>query len=388
MIRHFSIPTLLRMTPNALIREYLQRCGMECHCLDWSKLGERQIEPLMHCLSWAPREQRDTMESLAAVIFDLATETGWQAIVDAARNRAISSFLESAPLDRNPYARAMWAWLHHPAVFDEASLMHQVGQLTYWRKRTGLPSITPRVTPETLQALSTALSTCLCREEGRGKRCTVEYFRRGDGADIFVASPDDFVETVMAHDDHGTLIPRSIQKTFEIVFAYHAEEGTLELNAEVPSRLKSMLENIFGQIILGCDLAEHTVRRPFDLNRLKDRYFCLDTDPSDHVRACICRLRFVVPEYGRVTLEPPEGCSTAQLLEQMDEVLNENVLCWDELEIQQATIRFLFEAQPRRRAGVLTFDVSQPDRCCIRSRNPERAALTRKYLRQWRIACA
>ena len=265
--------------------------------------------------------------------------------------------------------------------------MHQVEGLSRWRKRTGLPSVTPRITDESRRELASAISHCLRREEGRGRHCTVDYLRRRDGADLFVAYSDDYMHAMMVHDQQGRLKPCSYRPTFEIVYAYHQQLGTLELFARVMPRMKPILEDIFGQVILGTDLSQRGQRRPWDLNRLKDRYFCLETDPQDEVRASICKLRLDVPHYGRVTVEPNRR-NQKDVFEVIEECLNDERVDWNDIEISLATFRFQFENRASRKPGTLTFDVSAPDHCTIKSRLPERVALTQKYLRRWRIACA
>ncbi|MCI0534591.1 MAG: hypothetical protein L0Z50_05130 [Verrucomicrobiales bacterium] len=388
MTRHFSVPKVLRMTPNRLLQEFFNRLGHKLLSLDWRKVKEYNVEPLLLSMSWLAREAQDEIESTLASIFELASESGSRAIVEVAHQDGQADAFGDLPEDVSCYERAMWTWLNHPKVFEQASLIHQVENLTRWRKRSGLPRIQPRATPAATRELAIALSQCLRREEGRGQRCTIEYFRRRDGADVFVAYPDDFVQTILQHDNLGRLVPRPLRPTFEIAFAYREDEGTLELFAQVAPALKPKLESLFGQIILDADLDASGSSRPYDLNRLKDRYFCLETDPTDHVSASIARLRLEVPGYGRLTVEPTGHCLAGNVFEVIDDCLNEQAVPWEIVNISLATFRFQFAAVSGRQPGTLTFDVTFPDHCCVKSRRPERIELTRKYLRHWRIARA
>jgi hypothetical protein len=386
MSRHFTLPTMLRMTPNNLLHQFFQRLGHTLPAIDWLRLRDRQVQPLLSGLACLSREAQEQIESALASIFELSCERGWQAILDAARQ-----FGEAEPAQRFPdrssaYARAMWTWLHRPEVFDHALMMHEVEGLARWRKRTGLPILEPRITSDTVRELGIALSKCLRREEGRGHNCTVEYYRRRDGADVFVAYPDDFVRTVMAHDKKGRLLPRSVHQTFEIVFAYQSENGTLELFAKVAPLVKPKLECLFGQIILGADLGPKAHTQPFNLNRLKDRYFCLETDPHDRVSVSIKRLRLDVPQRGRLTVEPDSTGRGGDVYEVIDDCLNDEAVSWDDVKISLATFYFRFEGRPGSKPSTLKFDVAYPDRCSIKSSRPERIEMTRKYLRRWRIA--
>jgi hypothetical protein len=353
--------------------------------LDWKRLGEWQVEPICLAITWLSPEQQAAVESTLAQIFELACDEGWEAILEAAIYSIENDLAGALPADASPYERAMWTWLHRPRLFEQALVNRRIDGLTRWHKRTGLPILTPRITPASVRELSVGLSQCLQREEGRGHKCTVEYFRRGDGTDYFVASPDDFVQTITTHDDQGNLIPRPLRQTFEIVFALRADEGSLELFAKVAPAVKPKLECVFGQIILGADLGEKDYRRPFDLNRLKDRYFCLETDPADRVCAKISRLRLDVPRYGWLTVEPKGQHFGGDIFEVIDDCLNDHVVRWEHVNISMATFRFEFN-QAQKRNSTLTLDVTYPDRCAIRSRRPELIDLSRKYLRRWRIA--
>jgi hypothetical protein len=380
MSRHFTIPTMLRMTPNELLKQFFDRLGHRLLALDWRKLGERQVEPILTTMSWLSREAQEQIESSLASIFELSCETGWQNILHVARERGENKLAQEVPRDSCVYARAMWVWIHKPEVFEQALMVHEVEALPRCRRRTGLPLLTPRITSATKHELGVAFSTCLRREEGRGQNCSVEHFQRRDGADVFVAYTDDFVRTVMAHDEQGRLIPRSFQQTFEIVFAYHAAKGMLEHFATVAPLVKPKLEALFGQIILGADLAEQAYRRPFDLNRLKDRYFCLETDPLDHVKVSIPKLRFDVPDGPRVTVEPKEN-----IYDEIDTCFSDKVTLED-VTISQATLLFHFLPYPGRRPGKLRCEMTHPDHCNIRSWRPDRREIGCKYLRRWRIA--
>lgn len=383
MSRHFTIPTMLRMTPNLLLKQFFERMGVRLLSLDWRKLGERQVDPIQTALGWNPAEEQARVQAALASVFELACAEGWQAILDAARELDEGNPVTKLPEDACHYERAMWTWLNEPDLFAHASALQQFGNLTRWHKRTGLPILVPRITPATIRDLSVALSGCLKREEGRGSKCTIEYYRR-NGTDYLAAYPDDFVQTITTHDENGSLVARPLRQTFEIVFGLRPDEGELDLYAQVTSSIKQKLIVLFGQIILGADLAPQPCCKPFDLNRLKQRDFRLDTDPADRVAASLCGLRLALPRWGDVTLKTRQSEPKRDIYDLMDRCLNEKELRLDQVNVTLASFRLEFLAGRRPRS--LTFDVSFPDHCSVRSRRPEWIALTHKYLRRWRIA--
>lgn len=385
MTRHFTIRKMLRMTPNPLLEKFFHRLGNHLLGIDWYRMPKRCAETLLAAVDRLPEDVHDKMESALSAIHELACEAGVRTILEAAKLSGQPDWASRLPKE-GPYHVAMWTWLDCPLVFDQAALMQSVDNLSRWRKRKDLPRVEPRSSPEATSELARAISQFLHCEEGRGENCTVEHYRRHGGTDYYVAYPDDFVQTVAMHDQSGNLRPRAIRQTFEIVFAYNREDGTLELFAKMPTHTKVKLESLFGQIILGEDIGPQRYARPYDLNRLKDRYFCLETDPEDGLNATITALRLKSSQWGQISLEPVQNGRVRDVYDMVENCLNGEAVLWEEVEIQKATFRFHFDGMSSRRVGSLEFDVTQPDHCAVRSRRPERLELVRKYLKRWRIA--
>lgn len=52
MTRHFTLPKILRMTPNILLREFFGRLDLQLISVDWKRLGEWQVEPICLAITW------------------------------------------------------------------------------------------------------------------------------------------------------------------------------------------------------------------------------------------------------------------------------------------------------------------------------------------------
>ena len=122
MTRHFSLPTVLRMTPNGLLKEFFERMEVQLLCLDWKHLGKRQIEPLLATIGWLPTEERARIEATLASIYELACDTGWQTILEMARQVGEEQLLLERLAQACPYSRAMRVWLDHPSLFQNSGL--------------------------------------------------------------------------------------------------------------------------------------------------------------------------------------------------------------------------------------------------------------------------
>lgn len=387
MTRHFSIPTALRMTPNGLLRELFVKLGHANLGIAWHALHEREVQPILEALDQLPADAQTTIETALHNIFDLACQNGVNAILEAADDASRRESVLYLPDSTGPYCTAAWTWLNYPDVFDRAALLCQIDGLSRWRKRKDLPRVEPSTTPEVILRLERALSELLRSEQGRGHHCTVEHAYRHDGSDYFLAYPDDFVETITIHDEDGKLTPRPIRQTFEIVFAYDREEGTLETHARVPTRLKPLLEEAFCRIALGVEPDPVQRQVVYNLNILKEAVFQLPTDPKDCVAAKVCRVRLAIPDsQWSIILEAARNGARDEMAEMIDECLDEENIPLERVNVTSARFRMDFHGVNGRRPGSLTFDVSLPDCCNLRNQRPERVALALKYLKEWGVA--
>lgn len=213
MSRYYSQTKMLRMTPNRLLREFFDHLGYTLIALDWRKLKEHDAQALMLSIGLLPEEAQYEIEAALAAVFEMACASGAQQLWETAH--CYFPFTAARfPRHTSAYHLAMWVWIHCPELFERAQLAHEVKRLGHWHRRKAVPCVEPRTSPEALAELATAVSQFLRREEGRGQRCTVDHYRRGDGTDVFVAFPDDFVQTVTAHDrradsSHGSSSRRS-----------------------------------------------------------------------------------------------------------------------------------------------------------------------------------
>jgi hypothetical protein len=375
------------MTANSLLRQFFDRIGHDNLGVPWDNLRERDIHAVVDALAGLPRTKYDRIEAILHSVFDLACESGINAILEAGASSGDDALAKEMPRDAGAYSQAMWAWLNRHEIFERASLIHQVDDLTWWRKRTDLPHTSPRHEPDAYRELERCLSELLQREQGRGQVCTVEPFHR-NGTDFFVAHPDDFVDNVTVHDDEGKLSPRSLRRTFTIVFAFRAEDGSLELFARVPAKLRPRIEEIFAKTMLGVELGDWKPDA-YELNQLKYRSFTLATDPDDCVRVHIRRLRLAVKNSRRrLTVEADPGKAAEDIYDMMDEVLNKERLPLSAVNVTMATLCFEFLPIDGRKAGSMSFDVAYPYTCNLRNHRPERVEMATKYLKRWGIDAA
>ena len=384
MTRQFSIPTVLRMVPNALLREFFEKQGHSEFDPKWSELREREIEPILAYLDELERAPLDEIESALRSVFDLSCDSGLEAILEAARHSGNAELGRVIPEDLGVYGKAMWVFLNHRRIFDRAHTLHDVTHMSWWRKRNDLPSTELDLPPQALRRLEDAVSDIL-RGQGRGKECTVETFRQGE-THYFFAYPDDFVENVVIHDEDGKLAPCTFRKTLLVAFAYNGRDGSLELCAKLAKQWKERLEAAFAQEILGWSLGPYEPEAAYELNHLKDDSFDLRTDPQDRIRVKIKKLRLSARHCGRrIHVEVDVDDPNDDIHKALRECLNPEYAPLAEWNVTQATFCVEFLPMDGRKPGRQTFDVTYPHSCNLRSARPERAELIQKYLKRWRI---
>jgi hypothetical protein len=385
MARTFTVSTVLRMVPNSLLKTFFQRMKHRDLGIKWERIGERDIQPILAALGELSQKQYDAIEAALHSIFDLACETGIDAVLEAGQLWGEPNLPAQLPADGGPYHKAMWVWLNQPEVFDKAIRLHRADSLVWWRKRDDLPKKKPKQSTAALQQLEQELSNLFQSKQGRGKECTVEVVTRGQTVYYF-GYPDDYVQNVTAHDEHGKLAPRTFRQTFNVVFAYDRADGTLELFAKVTPRLKEDLEKLFARIILDHELVEWNPDAVYELNHLKDRNFALATDAADGARARIRRMRLsLMNSNRRIILEADPDHRPDDIYDMLEHCLNKNRVPVSAVNLTLVTLGFEFEAVDGRKPGSMTFNVAYPDSCNLRNQRPERIELVQKYLKRWKI---
>lgn len=390
MTRTFSIPTVLRMVPNNLLKQFLEDLGHGGFDPKWDELKKRDdiVQPFLAYMDELPKPQYDQLESGLHNVSDLASDGGFNALLEAGEACNIPNLGTLVPDNLGVWGRTMWLWLNHREIFEKAQIIHQIEHMAWWRKRNDLPQNAPDVSTKAINKLARDISTLL-KTQGRGKDCTVERMSRGD-MHYFFAYPDDFVENVLVHDSEGRLSPETFRQTLLIVFAYNRAEGSLEMYAKgLHKPIKEKLEQIFANAILHWKLGDFDPEAAYELDQLKDPFVDLKTDPSDRISVRIRKIRLASTNSGRRILfevdadDPDDDIHTA-----IEECINLENAPLSEWHATQVTFRFEFLPKDGRKPGKQSFDVSYPRSCSLRNARPERVELIQKYLKRWKIDLA
>jgi hypothetical protein len=387
MARTYAPRSVLRHLPLELLRTFLNLSDVPLG-LDWDALVEGDTPAIYQAWFRLPTGPRERVEQMMQHVHEMASHTGVQGVITEAayQGHEIGGTLDAIP---GLHAKALWALIHYPDEFRTARLLLSAGSPfgRYWNLTTGFGGTPFDVTETTLRSLRAATAR-LYREQGRGQQCTIEPYDRGGCLYLFLYL-DDYTQTHTAHNSAGHLVRSPVRPAFEVVYLYSPGDGTLNLYAHGDRRWRSALRDLFCEHVLHRDApATDLVRRSYDLRNVIRRDFPLRPDPARGVlAAAIHELRIVhaaVPNR-RVTLSPDPTAGPWDVYDMLDAHFPVARFPRSELLVNGVTFRVTFRLPGDERDRPLTFSVSFPDACNLRSMPDDRREIGEWCLREWRI---
>jgi hypothetical protein len=185
----YSPKSFLRHVPKQLLKQFFDRRGQLRHML-WYTLGETEIDLIYRAWQALPEQERIEVESVFQAIDEMACETGIKALIEEAHFHQIDLASDLEPL-KGLHHKSMWTYLRHGSIFELAHLFKYVEGLPNrsWVHIIQLPRNEPDASQNNVHTLETALSEYYQREQGRDRRCTVEYHLRGQRYHYFFRLP-------------------------------------------------------------------------------------------------------------------------------------------------------------------------------------------------------
>jgi hypothetical protein len=391
MAHEYTPKHFLRQAPNDLLQTYFAKHG-ELADVPWDTLEEEDVDPIYEAWRALPMERIGQIESEFRAIFDLATEDGVRTMVTEATYIAPEA-VEGLNQREGFVQKAFWLFLNEPMLFAHVTRCDWADHLSArsWKTRKGLPCTEPDTGEEACTRLADAVSAFYREKEGRGEHCRAEAFVRGDGRTYVFVYPQDYADTFIGYDEDGTFVRVAQQPAFEIVYAFDAEHGVLEMYAKGSKRLKQRLEEFF----IECLLAEEPDAEPpdnhaYNLDLLKDPEFPMPTDPQDNIRDIrVKTLRLYLPDHdGQIVIDSSARAESSQELYRiMDAYLVDRQVSRESVRVGGATIQMQFGPDGNRCRKPYRFNLSARTTRNLNRDRPEEQ-LARKYLRQWGISNA
>jgi hypothetical protein len=392
MARQYSPRAVLRHLPLELIRtfraqEHIAAGEGSRFSPNWESLIEGDTNSLYLAWRSLPQGPRERFELMLRQVHEMASEAAVRTMVAEAGILGHNIADDIAHIEGH-HAKALWMLINYAPAFHTARRLlaaaSPVGR--FWNLTTGFCGEAYDISQAALANLRTAVAG-LYREQGRGHNCTVEHYER-EGILYLFLYLDDYTETHTAHDPRGTLTRSPLRPAFELVYVYTPQAGTLDMYARGDRRWRTQLRDRFCLHILHSEAPLATPgRRSYQLNGLIDRTFPLDIDPARGIlSATIRRLRVVLVGNleRRVTLETTSN-RPRDVYDMLD--LHFPVERFPRSELLVNLVTFTVQHVPHGEASQrpLTFDVSFPDACNLKSLSHDQREVGEWCLRQWGI---
>jgi len=384
----FNPKRVLRQISNPLLKGFFERQGHPLN-VEWDTLLNSQVDGIFDAWQRLPDGPRKAVEIVFHDVHETANEDGVRAIIEEGQYHSedLSPLLE---VMESRYDKAIWTSMNRPEVWEAAVRFAKADSLSFgrsWVKRANVPLAEPKTNAKGLQALEEAMSAFYRDRQGRGHHCKVEHFPRGRNHNYFFVYLSDYADTHINFDDAGNFKRTPERRAFEVVFAYDRGSGTLEMYAKGGKKVIEPLQRVFSRVILGEQLApEDPSAKPYHLDGLMGRDFSFPTDPEDGVKEvsirCL-RLSILGRRRGRITLEADPEKGPAYIYEMLEEDLNRKRLPKSILHVTKVT--FNFKLSGNGRSNSLTFSVTYPNSCDLKSKREEQRLLGEKYLKRWNI---
>ncbi len=388
MARQYAPRAVLRHIPLDLLRCFISQQDITTGPV-WDSLTEGDDNAIYQAWLDLVHGPREHVEQMLRQIHEMANPSAIRAAVAEVLfkkpHSTIATDIET--IDGN-HAQALWVLLNHGPAFHTARLLFAAACPwgKYWNLTTGFDDNLPDTSQTAIQDLKLAVARLYRTEQGRGQRATAEHFERHGCFYVFLYL-DDYTQTHTGHDQRGNLSRQPLRPAFEIVFVYNVEARTLDMFAQGERRWRTELRDLFCEHIL------HTIAPPqsetsrYQLNPLINRDFPLPVDPANGILSASIR-KMRVQERGcpeRVGLEANPAAGPGNIYDMLDKHFPIERFPRSNLYVNEVAIHVQYRTQDNEKDRPLTFTVSYPDGCNLKSMSDERRAIGERCLRHWGI---
>jgi len=360
---NYSHKHFFRHVPNQQLTDYFSAKAIGLG-VDLNALKEKEVDAIFIAFTALPEEQQATIEAEFQDIHAMACEGGITALIDEAHYFDDHSLAVDIADIEGFHAKVMWAYLNkHDCWLGATMFLHADSvSSSYWKRRNDLPPVAPSVDGEAIKTLADGISEFFHSNEGRGRNCQVEVYRRLD-KEYFFAYPEDFgLSSVEWVSD--ALKTRARHPAFEIIFVYCESEGSLDIYAPKNTKAVSELQNIFAKTILNLEMLSNGEidKRVYDLDPIGDAEFKFTIEPESGIDQIIVTQLRLTLKHGtkrRISLEA-ETKNNPQAVYDLLAELNPPAYF-----ITQTRIKVIFESKFGERTKTKTFNITYPNSCAL-----------------------
>ncbi|GIV04137.1 MAG: hypothetical protein KatS3mg015_2967 [Fimbriimonadales bacterium] len=392
MAKQFDLRKQLKLHEKGLLQRLLAEHG-ELLDFAWDSLKPLDVEPLIKEWDRIQEDKRRQVQVVLQDVNELADERSHRILLEELQWRCPDK-LATLREQNSPLDRALWAYLEARQAFDEAAIFARAEALRsgqFANRWNGLPSTRIQMTDELREALQEEVRSYYWANELRGGVCRVHHYQRANGAEFFFAYLPDWPDRRLVFDADGNLTPREETYTFTNVFIYVPSEGALELIAKGGKKVHLSLRKAFCKAVLGIEVDDDEPVRPsYQLDHLLDPNFAFVTEPQDRIAAVRLRRIRLVPTISLPALEylePKflENASHADVMTTINRLLGAHNLNRTQVTVAQVGIQLQFLSDGRRRGKTMTFNVTYPNTCDLKSKPDDVRAIGERCIQRWGI---
>ncbi len=385
----FDPKKTLKKISNRILKQFFASRD-ELLDVPWDDLSEHKIEPIYEAWQELGSKERSEVLRILQDVESLSNERGLTVLFEELK-RVDPRLIDEVETLKSKQEIALWIHMHASQAFKKAIIFAHADSLTsgrYWYRRKGLPKRKIAFDFERLEKIETELVAYYRSAQMRGQRCKVEYESRQDGSDYLFAYLEDHPDRSLGFEEDGDeLTVRSGRAAFENMFVLNTSEGTLEMFVKGGKKVVDPLLTHICRGIWDKDVATKVQHKPsYNLDQFFQIDHPLPTDPAWGVReARITRLRFTqrgTSSY--VEVKAGRGSSQNDIYRRLESQIQLSRFPQFGTKVLQATFQLEFD-NGHNKQSTMSFDVSVPDSCTLKSKSDSHRVVGEKCLKQWGV---
>jgi Rps23 Pro-64 3,4-dihydroxylase Tpa1-like proline 4-hydroxylase len=364
---------LLEIDDYSLVEQYLRTYSINDFSYTKPTGRKKNTEETVAQIETVLRKQSDAhqqeIERDFQRINNLSNEKGSQNLMAEAAEQGVTITAEQA-IVLNAYDRALWFFLKHPKVFDQADAVQQFYDLNGW-KRVPVPSKDTDFVASKRDALVDALKKHFTEKDARGKYGDVEMYPKTDRVYV-VARLTNYAESdFIPNEETGGLEKQGTRRPlFEVYYLYRPNKGEegggeLEIKARGGWQKQRDLLAVFTKAVFNHELDDS--KQTFNLELLKDPNFTMVADPNDQMEWWWLKsLELRTPDRltrVKITVSDDHKGGVSAMWEQLRRLnLADKV---SSMLINNAEFQIKFKPTRKRQRGTATFIINWKDTCSL-----------------------
>lgn len=385
----FDPKKTLKKISNTLLKDYFTSRD-ELLEVPWDDLTEHKIDPIYEAWQALSAQQRNEVLIVLQEVEILSNDRGVTVLYEEL-NLIDPDLIEQVQSSKSKQDIALWVHMNAKKAFNQAVIFAHADSLTfgrYWYRRMGLPTESVTFDFERLQKIEKELMAFYCSAQMRGQRCKIEYESRQGGNEYLFAYLEDHPDRSLGFTEEGDeLTVRSGRAAFENVFVINTNQGTLEMYVRGGKKVADPLLSHICRGIWDCDVVLTAPQKPcYSLDHLLQNDYPLSTDPAWGVReARITRLRFAQRGFsGHVEAKTGRDSARNDIYRRLESQIQFERFPQAGTKVLQATFQLEFDNGHDKRS-MMSFDVSIPNSCTLKSKSEMHRVVGEKCLKRWGV---